>query len=203
MGWHVFDMCGLSSAWPSVSIQWQPIQRTWYIGGGGPGREYGAPHQWRRYVCYLTLGSGFTGVSCGSRSSFPDRVLFERRGFQSWCSVAKTASLISVCVHFTLIHLCFTSCFLVLSCFSQSGRGREKLFQSACVIFWYNDTFLVFLCLLSAKSKLINSLSLNISTNIYLPFSGLYFDMNLKDVPSKGFKTTENVCTPHSETSEQ
>ena len=79
---------------------------------------------------------------------------------------------------------------------SVTGRAREKLFQSAHIIFWYNVTFLVTFDLFSAKTKLIKSLSLNISAKGYLPFSGLYFEMNLKAVPSKGFVTTDkHVCT--------
>lgn len=117
------------SAWPSVSIQWQPIQRTWYIGGGGPGREYGAPHQWRRYVCYVTLplmGARFTGVSCGRPSSFPDCVLFERRGFQSWCSVAKPASLISVCVRFNSDSSVFDQLFPCSLLIFPVRKGKRK-----------------------------------------------------------------------------
>lgn len=173
----------------SACLQWQPIQWAWYLGGGGPGCQYRAPHQWRWWVCPFTvplIGVSSTGVPGRTPSSFPNCVLFERRKFQCWYSVANLQSLF----------VCF--CTLDSSVFDQlfpcsllicpvTGRAREKLFQSAHIIFWHNVTFLV--TLLSTKTKLVKSVPLNIAARGYLPLK-LYFYMNLKAALSKVVITT-------------
>lgn len=183
---HPFHGLVSLSAWPFVSFQWQPIQWTWYIRGSGPGCQYRAPYQWRRYAHFVIvslIGVNFTGVSRRQPSSFPNCVSFERRDFQSWCAIAKPAFLVFVCV---LFHsdLCLASCFLVLFWFAQqSQEGQERNYFSQQILlyyFWYNVTCFAILCLLSAKVELSRSMSSNILSKGYLSFKILCFDIGVK-----------------------